>query len=54
MRQFSILAKMASMQRLLQNHQFGSKDKIAKNISKTKLQAHYSYFMQNKTAVKNT
>ena len=55
MRPFSLLAKMARMQRLqpLQNHQFGSKNKIAKNISKTSLQAHYTYSMK-KTARKNT
>ena len=41
---------MASMQRLqpLQNHHFGSKNKIVKNISKTSLQAHHSYSMKKK------
>ena len=54
MRAFWILAKMASMQRLytLQNHDFGSKNKAAKNISIMNLQTQHSFSMQ-KTAVKN-
>jgi len=38
------------MQRLkpLQNYQFGSKNKIAKNISETNLKAHYNYSVKKK------
>ena len=44
---------MANMQRLpLQNHQFGSKIKIAKKVPKTALQSNYSCSMQ-KPALKN-
>ena len=49
MRPFWLLAKMASKQ----NHHFGSKNKIAYNISETNLQAYYTYSMQ-KTARKAT
>ena len=42
------MAKKATRQRLqpLQNGQFGSKNKIAKNMGKTTLQSHYSCSMQ--------
>ena len=48
MRGFSKLAKKATRQRLqpLQNGQFGSKKKIAKNMRKTTLQSHYTCSMQ--------
>ena len=53
MRPFWNLAKMATMQRLepLQRGQFGSKNKIAKNMRKAAVEAYYSCFMQ-KTAPK--
>ena len=44
---------MATKQRPLQNGQFGSKIKIAKNIRKKAVEAHYSCIMQ-KTAPKNS
>ena len=57
MRPFWKLAKMATMQRLLplQSGQFGSKIKIAKNMRKEPVDAHYSCFMQKKKkATKNS
>ena len=58
MRRFSkwvILQRLQTMQRLqpLQNGQFGSKIKNAKNMQKTILQEHQSCFVR-KTARKNT
>ena len=55
MRPFWKLAKTATMQRLwpLQSIQFGSKIKIAKNMRKTAVEAHYSCIMQ-KSAPKNS
>ena len=47
----SILAKMVSMP--LQNHHFRTKNKIAKNISKTNLKTQYNYSMQNKHSKKH-
>ena len=46
---------MATMQRLepLRSGQFKSKTKIAKNMQKTAVEAHYSCIMQ-KTAPKNS
>ena len=43
-------AKMATRQRLqpLKNDQFGSKNKITKNMRKTTLESHNNYSMQKK------
>ena len=49
MRPFWKLAKMAT----LQSGQFGSKIKIAKNMRKTAVEAHYSCIIQ-RTAPKNS
>ena len=51
---FLKLAKMATMQRLqpLQSGQFGSKIKIAKNMQKAAVEAHYSCFMQKQGSKK--
>ena len=45
-RHFSKLAKLATMQRPLHNGHFGAKTKIARDISKTTLHAHYSCSVQ--------